>query len=99
MRNSIGIELKLTDGHRLILALPSVESSCEAWSHMSSFPLQERTLHDVTDEVIASLVLEALRRCDGNRRCAARTLGAARYSLYRYMKRFGITSENQPKDQ
>jgi DNA-binding NtrC family response regulator len=64
-------------------------------AHVSSFPLQERTLHDVMDEVIKSLCLEALRRCAGNRRCAARTLGIARDSLYRHMKRFGIMSENR----
>ncbi|MCX5871777.1 MAG: hypothetical protein NTY51_00855, partial [Deltaproteobacteria bacterium] len=48
----------------------------------------------MTDEVIKSLCLEALRRCDGNRRCAARTLGIARDSFYRYMKRFGIRRED-----
>jgi transcriptional regulator of acetoin/glycerol metabolism len=45
------------------------------------------------------MCLEALRRCEGNRRCAARTLGIARDSLYRHMKRFGIMSENQTKDE
>ena len=53
---------------------------------------------DVTDEVTKSLCLEALRRCEGNKRCAARTFGIARESLYRHMKRFGIMSENQTKD-
>jgi transcriptional regulator of acetoin/glycerol metabolism len=53
---------------------------------------------DVTDEVAKSLCLEALRRCEGNKRCAARTFGIARESLYRHMKRFGIMSENQTKD-
>jgi transcriptional regulator of acetoin/glycerol metabolism len=43
--------------------------------------------------------LEALRRCEGNRRCAARTLGIARDSLYRHMKRFGIMSENRTADE
>ncbi len=66
---------------------------------MSSFPLQERTLHDVADEVIKPLILEALRRCEGNRRCVARRLGIARDSLYRHMKRFGITSENRTADE
>ena len=63
------------------------------------FRRKKRTLHDVTDEVIKSLVLEALRRCEGNRRRAARMLGIARDSLYRHMKRFGIMSENQTTDQ
>jgi len=98
-RNVLERSLMLSDGHNLSLTLPSGKASRENWSHVSSFPLQEHTLHDVTDEVIKSLCLEALRRCDGNRRCAARTLGIARDSLYRYMKRFGITSENHTSDQ
>jgi PAS domain S-box-containing protein len=98
-RNVLERSLMLSDGHSLRLTLPSGKASREDWSHVSSFPLQERTLHDVTDEVIKSLCLEALRRCDGNRRCAARTLGIARDSLYRYMKRFGIESENRTEDQ
>jgi PAS domain S-box-containing protein len=99
LRNALERALMLSDGRSLSLTLPSGKTSPQDWSHVSSFPLQERTLHDVTDEVIESLVLEALRRCEGNRRHAARTLGIARDSLYRYMKRFGIESENQPKDQ
>ena len=99
LRNALERSLMLSDGHSLSLTLPSVKASPEDWSHVCSFPLQERTLHDVTDEVIKSLVLEALRRCEGNRRCAARTLGIARDSLYRHMKRFGITSENRTADE
>ena len=80
---------------------PFLSIGCEKqhWSHVSSFPSQERTLHDVTDEVTKSLILEALRRCHGNRRHAVRTLGIARDSLYRYMKRFGIESEKRTADQ
>ncbi len=99
LRNAIERALIVSDGRSLSLTLPSVQQSPHDWSHVSSFPVQERTLHDVTDEVIKSLCLEALRRCEGNRRCAARTLGIARDSLYRHMKRFGITSENQTKDE
>jgi PAS domain S-box-containing protein len=99
LRNALERALMLSDGHSLSLTLPSGKASSADWSHVSSFPLQERTLHDVTDEVIKSLVMEALRRCEGNRRSAARTLGIARDSLYRHMKRFGITSENRTADQ
>jgi uncharacterized membrane protein (DUF373 family) len=98
LRNVIERALILCDGKKLNLALPWVDANNEAWSHVSSFPEDERTLHDVTDEVIESLCLEALRRCGGNRRCAARTLGIARDSLYRHMKRFGIGQENRAKD-
>ena len=99
LRNVIERGLILSDGRTLNVALPSVDANHQGWSHMSTFPDDERTLHDVTDEVIESLCLEALRRCDWNRRCAARTLGIARDSLYRHMKRFGIESENRPKDE
>ena len=99
LRNALERALMLSDGHSLSLTLPSGVGSSADWSHVSSFPLQERTLHDVTDEVTKSLILEALRRCEGNRRHAARTLGIARDSLYRHMKRFGIMSENQTSDQ
>jgi PAS domain S-box-containing protein len=99
LRNALERALMLSDGHSLSLTLPSGKASSEDWSHVSSFPAHDATLHDVTDEVIKSLILEALRRCEGNRRCAARTLGIARDSLYRYMKRFGIMGENQTADQ
>jgi hypothetical protein len=48
--------MMLSDGHGLSLTPPSGKASAEDWSHVSSFPLQERTLHDVTDEVIRSCV-------------------------------------------
>jgi PAS domain S-box-containing protein len=93
LRNVIERSLILSDGKKLSVSLPPIDASQEVWSYRSTFPEDERTLHDVTDEVIESLCLEALRRCDGNRRGAARTLGIARDSLYRYIKRFGIQDE------
>jgi DNA-binding NtrC family response regulator len=87
--------IELSDGHSLNLTLPSVKPSSEDWTHVSSFPLQERTLHDV----IKPLILEALPRCEGNRRCVTLRLGIARDSLYRHFKRFGITSENRTADE
>ena len=52
-----------------------------------------RTLREVTDEVTHALVQEALRRSDGNKKEAARLLGIARDSLYRYMTDFDVESE------
>lgn len=98
LRNVLERALILSDGAKLNVTLPLTDASREEWSHISIFPMHERTLHDVTDEVIKSLCLEALRRCDGNRRCAARTLGIARDSLYRHIKRFGIDEDNPPED-
>ena len=98
LRNVLERSLMLSDGQNLDVALPSIDASHESWTHVSSFPVHERTLHDVTDEVIKSLCLEALRRCDGNRRCAARVLGIARDSLYRHLKRFGIGHQDPAND-
>ncbi len=90
--------LMLSDGQNLNVALPVIGASHQSWSHVSSFPKHEGTLHDVTDEVVKSPRLEALRRCEGNRRCAARELGISRDSLYRHIKRFGIEGEHPPAD-
>ena len=98
LRNVLERSLMLSGGQNLNVAIPSIDASHQSWSHVFSFPVDERTLHDVTDEVIKSLCLEALRRCEGNRRCAARVLGISRDSLYRYMKRFGIEGENPTAD-
>lgn len=59
------------------------------WSFSTSFPFGG-TLQDATDELTKSMLVEALRLCDGNKRKAAKTLGIARDSLYRHMKRFGM---------
>jgi PAS domain S-box-containing protein len=98
LRNVLERSLILSDGQSLNISIPSTDPSEQSWSHVSSFPMDEQTLHDVTDEVIKSLCLEALRRCEGNRRCAARVLGIARDSLYRHMKRFGIEGDIPTSD-
>jgi transcriptional regulator of acetoin/glycerol metabolism len=38
--------------------------------------------------------VEALRRCAGSKTESARLLGISRDSLYRYMRRFQIESDN-----
>jgi two-component system, NtrC family, response regulator AtoC len=59
------------------------------WAFTTSFPFGG-TLQDVTDELTKSLLVEALSISNGNKRKAAQTLGIARDSLYRYMKKFGM---------
>jgi two-component system, NtrC family, response regulator AtoC len=59
------------------------------WSFTTSFPFGG-TLQDVTDDLTRSLLAEALRISNGNKKKAAQTLGIARDSLYRHMKKFGM---------
>ena len=98
LRNVIERSLMLSEGQTLNVALPSIGLAHQEWSHLPHFPVHEVTLHDVTGEVIKSLCLEALRRCEGNKRHAARMLGIARDSLYRHMRRFGIEEDNPNAD-
>ena len=49
-----------------------------------------RTIHEVTDEIVKFMCVDALQRCDGQKKAAAKILGISRDSLYRYLKRFGL---------
>ncbi len=55
------------------------------WSLNVPFP-KGRSLNDITAEIKQSLLMEALRRCDGNRTKAARLLGISRHSVINYLK-------------
>ncbi len=99
LRNVLERSLMLSEGESLRLSLPALTASAQAWSITSTFPLAGRTLHSVTDEVIESLCVEAMRRAGANRRKAARLLGISRDSLYRYLKRFGLERENRTTDE
>ena len=61
----------------------------QEWSFTTSFPFGG-TLQDVTDELTKSLLVEALRLSGGNKKKTAQTLGIARDSLYRHLKKFGM---------
>lgn len=79
-------------GDRLELALPSAKPTHETRAPKTAFH-PGRSLGEVTDEVIRSFCEEALRFSSGNRKEAARALGISRDSLYRYMKKFGISGD------
>ena len=97
LRNVLERSLMLWTGGKFKLALRAQESNAEEWSFKTNFP-PGRTLRDVYDELIQALCLETLQRSGGNRREAARILGISRDSLYRYMDRFGIRSNNLTPD-
>ncbi len=93
LRNVLERALMLWDKGRFELTVPLLGKVPDDWSYHVEFP-RGRSLHDVTDEIIELLCKEALYRCEGRRKDAARILGISRNSLYRYMKRFGIPLAN-----
>jgi|GEM_PF-177158 len=93
LRNVLERGLMLWDGVNPDFPLPSLIPGQTEWSRQVTFPTPGRSLRDITDEITKALCVEALQRCKGNKRDAARLLGIARDSLYRYMKEFGIESE------
>jgi len=93
LRNVLERSLMLWDKGRFELAISFLEKSNENWSYSVGFPL-DRSLHEVTDELVESLCRAALRRSGGRKQEAARILGISRNSLYRYMKRLGLPLES-----
>jgi PAS domain S-box-containing protein len=97
LRNVLERSLMLWTGGPFELALQTQERAEEEWSFRTNFT-PGRTLRDLYEELIYSLCVEALRRSGGNRREAARILGISRDSLYRYIDRFGLRSDNLTPD-
>jgi transcriptional regulator with PAS, ATPase and Fis domain len=91
LRNILQRSLVFYNGGELTLSLPE---GCEATEGGSNVivPVPTQGLQDVVDEVIKSLCVDALQRCMGNRREAAKLLKITRGALYRYMKKFQISS-------
>ncbi len=85
--------LILSDGKHFEIESFISERSIRQWSHTVTMETGQG-LRDVIDEVTKSLCLEAMRRCDGNKKSAASLLGIARDSLYRYLKEFDISSDS-----
>jgi two-component system response regulator AtoC len=92
LKNALERALMLWDGTRLDLRIPSHTTSDEKWSRDLPFP-SYWTLREVTDEVIKSMCMEALRRTKGNKKEAATILRISRDALYRYIRRFKIKPE------
>ena len=93
LRNVLERGIMLWDGVNSELPFPPLIQSQTEWSHRVAFPTPGHSLRNITDEITKALCVEALQRCRGNKRDAARLLGIARDSLYRYLKEFGIESE------
>jgi PAS domain S-box-containing protein len=93
LRNVLERAVIVSDGGAIDLTALQLRMDKEGpkteWSFSTSFPFGG-TLQDVTDELTKSLLVEALRISNGNKKKAAQTLGIARDSLYRHMKKFGM---------
>lgn len=93
LRNVLERSLMLSGLGRFRLALSVHQGSQEEWSFKIRFP-RESTLRDINDQVTESLVVEALKRCNGSRKEAARMLGISRDSIHRHIRRLGLKGEN-----
>jgi transcriptional regulator of acetoin/glycerol metabolism len=93
LRNVLERSLMLSGLGRFRLALSVHQGPQEDWYLKIRFP-REGTLKEINDQVIESLVIEALKRCHGSRKEAARLLGISRDSIHRYIRRFGLKGEN-----
>lgn len=92
LRNVVERALILWDGQHFDVMLPGTDTLRETCAGEAEVRAG-RTLKEVTDEVTRSMCVEALRVSGGNKKDAAKLLGIARDSLYRYMKQLGIVSD------
>jgi PAS domain S-box-containing protein len=91
LRNVLERAAILWDGRYFDVRLPAQGAGVEETAAGMRFP-EGRTLREVTDEVTRSMCIGALQRCGGNKKEAAKQLGIARDSLYRYLRQFGLES-------
>lgn len=90
LRNLLERALILSGGGRLTLADFGLDRTTRSdWAFTTEFPV-DRNLNDVTKDLKRALVLEGLRRTDGNRSEAARLLGISRNSLNHYLSTLDI---------
>ncbi len=92
LRNALERALMLSSGGPLNVALHESPSDLGGPSDIGKLSAG-RTLAEVTDEVTKAMCADALRRCNGNKRNAAKLLGIARDTLYRYIRQFGLESD------
>jgi PAS domain S-box-containing protein len=89
LRNRLERAIILSAGRPIGASALGLSQTEKAWTFATDFP-ENRSLNDISRELKKSLVLEALRRADGNRVGAARLLRISRNSLNHYLKTLGI---------
>lgn len=88
LRNVLERTLILWDQKHFDVVLPGSTEQQSEWG--MKLELNGRTLREVTEEITRSMIVDALQRCNGNKKEAAKRLGIARDSLYRYLKQFEL---------
>jgi PAS domain S-box-containing protein len=96
LRNVLERSLMVTGGGAFRIVLSPSDSGARDWYLNLRFPT-EGTLRDVNAQVTETLCAEALRRCGGNRKEAARLLGISRDSIHRYIRRYGLCCKHQTR--
>lgn len=94
LRNVLERALILSEGKRLEVELPGGPEIRTGPPGTDGRDFSGRTLREVTDEITRTMCINALEQCNGNKKQAAKTLGIARDSFYRYLKQFGILENN-----
>jgi PAS domain S-box-containing protein len=95
LRNVLERSLMLSQDGDFRVALSTGEDGHGSeWVMRIGFP-SDGTLKKMNDLVTESLCREALRRCKGNRKAAARLLGISRDSMHRHIRRFRLVSDNR----
>jgi PAS domain S-box-containing protein len=89
LRNVLERALMLSQGGNLNIQLPSIDEP----SHRVYFG-QGKTFQGIIDEITRWLCECALQRSGGNKKDAADLLDISRGALYRYMRRVGISRDN-----
>jgi two-component system, NtrC family, response regulator AtoC len=90
LRNVLERALILWDGTQFDVALPSSEQKEQIRDYALTIDFRGRTLHDVTEEISRTMCLDVLQRCNGNKKEAAKLLGIARDTFYRYLREWGV---------
>jgi len=92
LNNILERALILSGTNRSEALLPHASKTSAESKDIIITDIRGRTLHEVTTEITRAMCLNALDKCSGNKKEAAKLLGIARESLYRYLKEFGILS-------
>jgi sigma-54 dependent transcriptional regulator, acetoin dehydrogenase operon transcriptional activator AcoR len=94
LRNLLERAVMLSKGPKISVEVPSLDTKSNEWVYEVRFAEQQNLLQTL-DDLTRTLCAEALRSSLGSKKRAAEKLGISRHSFYRYLKRFGLFTENK----